>query len=280
MSKEIQHKFYSFALLTLLLFLSALNYNLLINPSKIVSGGVSGISIIVEQVLRISPSLTVLIVDAVILIIALVASEYKMVASALYSTLIYPLFLELTSNLRGLFEVSSLDLVAISIFSGLAAGVISGFICKIEMSQGGTVLISQMISKRLKVSVSKVNVSINAIIVIVGAYIFGINNLFYAFIFLVANRKMIDKIMLGTSQKKLFQIVTSQEEDIKEYIIKSLMVGCTTMKVKSGKDNSKKTIILTSISNMEYFRLKQGVHEIDPEAFMVITDSYQVNGGK
>lgn len=279
-SEKNQYKFYKFSVLTLLMFISSINYNLLINPSKIVSGGTSGISILVEQIFKISPSITILLINAVILIIALVFSEYKIASSAAYASIIYPFFVELSSSIRSLFEINNTDYIAISIFAGLVSGMISGIVCKLNMSQGGLITISQLISKKLRVSVSGINLIMNSIIVILGAFVFGINNIFYAFIFLIANKFTIDRVMLGSSQKKLMQIITTEEQKVKKYIKEVLNVGYTTLSGRGGYNNSKKTIIITSVSNMDYFKLKEGIHEIDSKAFIVVTDSYQVRGGK
>lgn len=262
------------------MFVSSINYNLLINPSKIVSGGTNGISILVEQVFKISPSVTILTINAVILIVAFIFSEYKTAASAAYASVIYPFFVEVTSNIRALFEINSTDYIAISIFAGLVSGIISGFVCKLNMSQGGSLTISQLISKKAKTSVSGINIFMNSIVVILGAFVFGINNIFYAFIFLIANKFAIDRVMLGTSQKKLIQIITTEEKNIQEYINNILNVGYTTISGRGGYNNSKKTIIITSVSNVDYFKLKEGVQKIDSNAFIVVTDSYQVRGGK
>ena len=280
LNEKIQYNFYKYSLLTLLMFVSSINYNLLINPSKIVSGGTNGISILVEQIFKISPSVTILTINAVILIVAFIFSEYKMAASAAYASVIYPFFVEVTSNIRALFEINSTDYIAISIFAGLVSGIISGFVCKLNMSQGGSLTISQLISKKAKTSVSGINTFINSIIVVLGAFMFGVNNIFYAFIFLVANKFAIDRVMLGTSQKKLVQIITTEEKNIQEYINNILNVGYTTISGRGGYNNSKKTIIITSVSNVDYFKLKEGVRKIDSNAFIVVTDSYQVRGGK
>lgn len=279
-SEKIQYTFYKYSLLTLLMFVSSINYNLLINPSKIVSGGTSGISILVEQIFKISPSVTILIINAVILIVAFIFSEYKIAASAAYASVVYPLFVEVTSNIRELFEISNTDYIAISIFAGLASGIVSGVVCKFNLSQGGTLTISQLISKKMKVSVSAINVFMNSIVVMLGAFVFGINNIFYAFIFLIANKFAIDRVSLGTSQKKLVQIITKEERNIKEYINNVLNTDYTTLSGRGGYNNAKKTIIITSVSNIDYFRLKEGIRQIDPTAFVVVTDSYQVRGGK
>lgn len=280
LSEKVQYKFYKYSLLTFLMFISAINYNLLVNPSKIVSGGTNGISILIEEVFKVSPSITILLINAGILIVAFALSEYKIAISSAYASIIYPLFVELTSNIRTVIGVYNNDYIAISIFAGLLSGIVTGFVCRLNMSQGGTTAISQLIGKRFKISISRINIFMNIIVVLFGGFVFGLNNIFYALIFLVANKISMDRVMLGTSQKKLMQIITTKEKEVRKYITEVLNVGYTTLSARGGYNNDKKTIIITSVNNMNYFKLKEGIHEIDKNAFIVVTDSYQVNGGK
>ena len=78
----------------------------------------------------------------------------------------------------------------------------------------------------------------------------------------------------------MFQIISYKEPEVKEYISTVLGVGCTTFGAHGGYANKRKTVIMTAVRNSDYFKLKEGIHSIDKDAFIVITDSYQVEGGK
>lgn len=279
-TESIAYKFYKYSLFTFLMLLSAINYNMFINPAKIVAGGTSGISVILETLFGFNPSITIFILSAVLLVLSVLTKHYEEAGTALYATIIYPVFVTLTQNATYLLRIKTVDIFVVVISSAVISGLVSGITTNYKMSQGGSILLSQIIADKLKISLARVNFFVNLIIVIAGGAIFGIKSIIYALIFLTINKILIEKITIGTSKNKVFQIITTKEKEVKEYISDVLGVGCTTFGAYGGYGEKKKTVIMTAVTNTDYFRLKEGIHTIDEKAFMVITDSYQVEGGK
>ena len=75
-------------------------------------------------------------------------------------------------------------------------------------------------------------------------------------------------------------IITSEEDKIREYIIKTLGHSVTVFDVKGGFLNKKHKVVLTVVPTREYYRVTEGIKTIDKDAFFVVTDSYEVVGGK
>ena len=281
MKKEsIGYKFFKFCLFTFLMMVSAINYNVFINPTKTVAGGTNGISIILENIFDLNPSVTIFVISMTILTISFIFEHYEKAVTALYAAIIYPFFVTVTANASYLTEIKTVDVFIAVVFSGVIYGLVAGITTKLKMSQGGVVFVSQIISDNFKVSFSKVDFTINLIIVVAGGTIFGVKSIIYALIFLTASKLVIEKITTGTSKNKMFQIITYKEPEVKEYISNVLGVGCTTFGARGSDGKTKKTVIMTAVTNVDYFRLKEGIHAIDKDAFIVITDSYQVQGGK
>ncbi|MGN1000476.1 MAG: YitT family protein [Bacilli bacterium] len=281
MKKEtLDYKFYKYAVLTFMMFVAAINYNLFISPAKIVAGGVNGISVILESVFNFSPSITILTISLAILLLALICSQKDIVVSALYASVIYPFFVKITAIITEIIPIEYNDMMLIVIFSGMISGIVAGVTCKLNTSQGGIILISQILYKKFHISIAYTNLLINAIIVVVGGIVFGINNIMYALIFLYVSKIFTDKIILGTSQNKIFYIITTEQKNVENYIKNVLEAGYTIFNIKGGFLRKKQAVIMTTIATRDYFKLKEGIHEIDDKAFIVITDSYQVKGGK
>lgn len=274
------YTFYKYSVITFLMLISAINFNMFINTTKTVSGGTNGISIIFEQLFDINPSISILVLSSLILLITLLNKQYEQFISAAYASLIYPLFVSITANASRFIEIRSADIFIIVVFSGLISGVVSGIICKYSMSQGGIILLSQIIAKKHKRSISSFNYMINLLIVIAGGFIFGTRSIVYAIVFLMANKIIMDKIIVGTSREKMFQIITTEDQKVKDYITKEMGSGCTTFSVRGITGHKNKTVIMTAVTNRNYFRLKEAIRHIDGKAFFLVTDSYQVYGGK
>ena len=71
-----------------------------------------------------------------------------------------------------------------------------------------------------------------------------------------------------------------REKAIKEYIIKHLHHNVTIFDVKGGFLEKKRKVLLSVIPSREYYKVTEGIKAIDKEAFFVVTDSYEVIGGK
>ena len=278
--EDLSYKFFKTAVLVFLMFAAAINYNVFVNPTKIVAGGVNGISTVLEELINLNPATTMAIILGTAILAGLLLKEYELVLSALLASILYPLFVQLTQPALGAISISESDYFIVAVFSGAVSGFISGITCKLGISQGGITLIAQIIGKHFRCNVSSVATAINMCVIIIGGIVFGITKIFLAIILLFTSEIIMNKIIIGISQKKLFQIITIKDKEIIEYITNTLNTGLTIFKTKGGVKSKNRTVIMTSVFNSDYFRLKEGIHSIDKDAFVVITDSYQVKGGK
>ena len=89
-----------------------------------------------------------------------------------------------------------------------------------------------------------------------------------------------NKVLLGINNNKSFYIITSEEEDIKDYIVNDLKHQVTVFNVKGGFMEKRKKAILTIIPSREYYKVKEMIKLIDKEAFCIVTNSYQAEGVK
>lgn len=270
---------YKYLLLLIALFVASLNYNLFLRPLKIVAGGTNGLSLLIEKYFSISPFWFILSFSVVVLIISFFTLGIQKTSSALVATFVYPFFVSFTEPVTGYVNVSGNDVIIATIFAGILSGVVSGLICKVDLSQGGTVLISQILYDKFKISIGKANFFINLIIILIGGYSFGITTVLYAIILLYISSTILDKIMLGVSNNKTFYIITNKSDAIREYITNDLSSGVTIFNAQD-KDNQKKEVLMASVPNEYYYKFRKNIKKIDKDAFFIATDSYEVSGGQ
>lgn len=267
-------------LLIISLFISACYFNLLQFPSQIVTGGSSGISIILNSYFGVEPSQMIFIISVVLLIIGFIFLGVEKASGAVVSTIVYPIFVDLTANIGNYVTVDLSDKVLISIFLGILSGITTGIVYKVGFSNGGLSIISEIISKYRKIQISSTSFVINLIIVIIGGASFGWTMVMYAVIVLYIYSIVLDRVLIGVSKNKALYIITSKEDELRDYIMNSLKHGVTIFDVKGGFMEQKRKVLMTVIPNREYFKLKEGIKEIDEHAFFIVTDSYQVYGGE
>ena len=265
------------------LFVSAISYNLLMYPAKIVAGGANGLSIIMQTLFNIKPSAFILFFSTIILIIAVVTLGVEKSSGALLATFVYPIFVDLTAGITTILSVNESDLILISLFSGILCGGASGIIYKMGFSSGGISLISQMIYEKFHISVSKSSFCINLIIVAAGGLLYGIETIMYAIILLFVNSVVINRVLLGISKNKMFLIVTMEEEKVRNFLLNHIGHGITEFEVVSdNKDKNKnknKKALMTVVPTKDYFKITKHIKLIDEAVFFVVVDSYQMSNG-
>ena len=274
------HKIRRYIILLLSLFVSACVYNLLVLPSDLVTGGANGIAVITNYVYSWNPSITIFVICVALLILSYMYLGKEVSRAAVVSTFVYPLFVQLTEPLSKMITIKSNDLMVVAIFVGVLMGICNGMIYKTGYSQGGMPIINQILHKYFKISISASSLVINSIIVILGGLFFGWTMMMYSLVMIYISSFMIDKVLLGISSNKAFYIVTSEEEKVKEFIMKELNHSVTVFDVKGGYKNRKRQVLLTVIPTREYYIVTEGIKYIDKDAFFLASDAYQVEGGK
>lgn len=272
--EEKMLKRYFFVILGM--FISAINYNLFIYPSKIVAGGGNGLSILVQFFFNIKPSVFILLFSTTVLVIAVCTIGFQKSSGAFVATFIYPLFVDMTSGITTIINANNDDMILICLFSGIISGLASGLVYKMGFSAGGVSLISKILYEKVRVSVSKVSFYMNLFIVVSGGIVFGFENIMYAIIFLYIDKLVIDRTLLGISNNKIFYIVTSKDEEVEKFLTNKLGCRITEFDVIGGYKSQEDQVIMAVVPTRDYFRITEEIKKIDEKVFFVVTDSYQM----
>lgn len=262
------------------LLLIAISFNLFLLPNNIVFGGVSGLSIITKKYFGINPSFFILVMSLLLLILSFVVLGKDKTRGSVLGSLSFPVFTKITEDIALYLNFETTDLFLCALFGGVLYGIGAGLVFKAGFTTGGTDIINQIISKYCKVSMGTALLMSDGLIVLGGGFVFGIVKLMYAFIVLYAISLFTDKVMLGISDSKAFYIIAENYEEIKNYILNELGHGVTVFDGKGGFTKEKQRILFCVIPTKDYFKLKEGIHELDPSAFFVATDAYEVLGGE
>ena len=261
-------------------FLIAISYNLFLAPNDLVAGGVGGIAIILNEVLGLDYSTVILLGNTILLIISLIFLGKEKTKGSILGSLVFPICVKLTSNIGAYINIESSELLLAAVFGGVLYGFGAGMVFKAGYTGGGTDVISQLLNKYLKLSMGKSLLFTDGTIVLLSSFVFGTNKLLYSIIALYIISLISDRVILGISDSKAFYIVTDEEQAIKEYILKYLNHGVTVFNAKGGFAKEKQTVLMCVLPTKDYYRLKEGISEIDPDAFFVVTDAYEVFGGE
>ena len=264
--------------------LYALAFNIFFLPRDIVYGGVSGLSIIVNKICSIDPSLFILIANVTLLVISYFVLGLEKTKGSLAGSIIFPLCVKLTSGLNSYIVVDTDNLLLIAIFGAIVAGLGSGVNFKSGFTMGGTDIINQIVSKYGKMSIGKAMMLSDGLIVVGSGFFlskgYAYENVMVAIVVLYIISLIADKVILGISQSKAFYIITEHETDVKRFILNHLSHGVTVLDGRGGYTGNHQKVIMCIIPTKEYFLAKEGIQSIDPNAFFLVTDAYEIGGGK
>lgn len=262
------------------LTLFSLAFNFFLLPNNLVFGGVSGLSIVFNHLFEIDPSLFVLITSVILLFVSLIFLGKEKTIGSVMGSLFLPLFLKLTEILTVYFPFENTDILLAAIFGGVLSGIGFGLVYKAGFTTGGTDIIKQILHKYFRISLGKSTIIVDGIIVASGVFIFGLINSMYAVVVLYIMSILTDKVLLGISNSKAFYIVTDKVSEVRNFVLVTLGHGITIFDAVGGFSKENQKVLFCVVPTREYFKLKDGIHKIDSEAFFVVTDAYEVFGGE
>lgn len=264
------------------IFLLAMCYHLFLLPNEFITGGTNGLAIIFNKLFNIDPTVFLYISRIVLLIISFICLGYKKTLPTVLGSLLYPIMVTITEPIAlALLKYINTSQVLISVvITGFLYGASSALIYKSGFTTGGGDVIMELIKKYAKVSTSVANFSYSFIILLMGAFVFGFESFIYSIIILLISNHFIDKITLGVSLSKVFFIYTNKLSEVKKVITEEYDSGVTILQSKQEFLHKKGEILMVAVSNLDCYRLQNRILELDPNAFFVINDCYEVNGGK
>lgn len=256
----------------------AIAFNIFLLPSQVVYG-ISGVGVILNKLFGYDPSIVILIGSAMLLIMSYIFLGKEKTTSSVVGSLLYPIFVKLTANVGNYIDISNTEPLLIVLFGAVISGFGSGLIFKAGFTTGGTDILNQIVSKYFKMSMGNAMFFTDGAIMLSGIFVFGWTKVLYSIISLYIISIITDKVILGISESKAFYIITDHESEIKNFIMQHLSHGVTVLEGRGGFTGNHQKVIMCIIPTKEYFIAKEGIHEIDKNAFFVVTDAYEVSGG-
>lgn len=251
-------------------------YNLFIIPYDLVPNGIYGLGALTYYHFDYSAAMFLLIINLSLVAIASLSIGLENSRKYMIPSLLIPIIIYFTQNITNYLNIYNIDKTIITITAGVLTGLGHSLIFKEGYSTGGLFLL-QDIFNSVKIYRKKTfTYTSEAIIIILTAFVINFETALYSAVLIVIINYMATMSRVGASTSKTFFIITTEEESVKNYIIRELHHDLTEINVKGGFTSRKNKILMTSIDTKDYFGLKVGILLIDPKAFISIVDSYEV----
>ncbi len=270
----------NFLILLLAGAVNAFGVTVFLAPVKLYDSGISGTSILLSQI---TPSYLSLSVFLLVLNIplflfglkkqGLTFTVYSVFTVGVYSlvawliTDVLPIDVSMASPLAGD------DLLLCALFGGIISGIGSGLTIRYGGAIDGIEVMAVIFAKKLNVTVGTfVMIYIVLLYIVCGFVLQSWILPLYSIVTYGAGLKTVDFIVEGFDRSKEVLIVTDKPKEISDALIEAFACGTTKIAATGGYSNAEKTIIYFVVNRFQISRMKNLVHEIDPKAFVTISD--------
>lgn len=262
-------------LLANLLYAATVRFFLM--SSGLVTGGVTGMSLALNRLTGLPVSLYAGIFNVGFWILGWALLGKKFALGTLLSTVSYPAFLAILEKAFGDYVLTE-DIVLCAVLGGVIVGVALGLVMREEASTGGVDVIPLALNKYFKAPISVTMYVVDVIILLAQIAIFPVSNLLYGIVHILVYSIVLDKVLLrGTSRTEL-KIISKEYDRIKKKILHEGDRGVTLISAKGGYTMNPTEMVYSVISNREFAKIERMVHEVDPDALVIVSRVTEVSG--
>ncbi|MEG0369521.1 MAG: YitT family protein [Hungatella sp.] len=245
------------------------------DPIGLVTGGASGIAIILKSIGGIPLWLTNTLLNIPLFLAAIKLKGWKFIKRTLVATATLSASLYLLPTMPFLTD----DLFLAALFGGIMTGVGTGLVFLCHATTGGTDMLAALIQRKLKhYSIAQIMQVADGIVVLLGATVFGIEYALYALIAIFAVAKISDGILEGMKFSKQAFIISEKSEEIAQAIMNEMERGVTALDAIGMYSGLGKQMLFCVVSKKEIVQLKEILEEHDPQAFVIVNDVREVFG--
>nr|WP_239565920.1 YitT family protein [Paenibacillus sacheonensis] len=255
-------------------FLIAVSFNLFLVPLGIASGGVSGISILVNHETGIQPAYTQWALNVPLFLVGLWLLGKRFALKTALGSFVLPLLVLVTSN----WTPPTNNAMLASIYGGIGVGVGLGLVFRGKASTGGLDLAAQLLHRYTGVRLGLAVAAFDGIVIASAGILIAPENALYALVGLFATSKTIDFVQTGLAISKVAFVVSDHPEAITQTVLHDLDRGLTKLDGHGGYTGESRAVLMIVVGRGEVSRLKSLVRAADPSAFVIISDTAEVLG--
>ncbi len=267
-------------LLTIAGAINAFGVTFFLNPVALYDSGISGTSMLLAQVTPswLSLSLFLLILNVPLFLYGLKKQGKEFTFYAIYTVAMYSLFAWLITDVLPVdvsmaSPLAETDLLLCALFGGLISGAGSGLAIRFGGAMDGIEVLAVIFAKRLGVTVGTFVMTYNVILYIICGLVINSWILpLYSIVAYMAALKTVDFIVEGFDRSKSAMIITSNPNEVCKALSDAFESGMTLLEARGFYHNSKMTCVYFIVNRFQVGRMKNIVHEIDPKAYISITE--------
>jgi uncharacterized membrane-anchored protein YitT (DUF2179 family) len=273
-AKDVKSIVWNLSLLTAGSLICALAINGILLPQKFVAGGFTGMAILIHYLVSdLSVGLLYLILNVPVYILGWMYVGRRFFFYSLAGLLVFS-----GAMMAVQFRIPLADPLLSALLAGILSGIGTGIILRSLGCAGGTDILAIILLKRFSIRIGTTMLIFNALLLAVTAFLFTIEAALYALIFIFVTSRLVDVVVTGLNQRKLVMVNSRKWKEIEASILDRLNRGVTLVYGEGGYKGERQMLLYTVITFQELSRLKSLIRDIDPNAFVVISETLEVMG--
>lgn len=258
------------------IYAAAVTYFIL--PAGLITGGSAGLAIFAQHYLDIPISLFVSIFNIVMFLLGAALLGKAFALTTLVSTFVYPLFLGLSERLFLYTGSLTADPMLSSIFGGLLIGIAIALVIQQGSSTGGMDIPPLLLQKYTGLPMAFSLYAFDLLILILQMTFSDREQSLYGILLVCIYTFSLEKLLLIGKSKAQVEIISEKYREINTAILHRLDRGTTLLEIEGGFTGRKSRAILTVVNQRELFKLSEVIKQIDPHAFIMISQVKEVRG--
>ncbi len=274
--KKILETLKEYALITVGSILAALGISLFLAPHAVVSGGVSGIAIIINKFTGFPIGVSVLLMNVPLFVAGAIFLGKSFGIKSLYGAFVFSLFLDATAT----DIILTQNILMSALFGGTLLGIGFGFIFFTGATTGGTDIVAALGNKAIPaIDLGKWFFICDIIIISAGTIFMRDTELLLAgIVALFLNSWVLDYVISGFNVSKMVYVISDQSDTIAAEIMRVLERGVTGIKSVGMYTRGERTMLMCIVKNFELHKLEKIVESTDPNAFVILTQAHKIQG--
>lgn len=265
----------SYGVITIGTFLMALGTNLIYEPMSMVTGGFSGVGILIHALFRIPVWVTTIVLNIPLFILARKRYGRDFLLQSLYAMVSFSAALAIIP----IASVANQDYLMAALLGGALHGVGLGLVFSTGSTTGGTDLLSTLLHPLFPVMrMPNILGIVDGLIVVAGMVLFGVRTALYAIVAVFVTAKIMDGVTAGMRYAKVLYVISDESQQIAQLVMSKLQRGVTALKGSGMYSGEEKQVLMCVVSRKEAVAMVKYVKEADERAFVIIADAREVMG--
>lgn len=248
-------------------------------PNHIASGGVTGVSIVLNYLFGTPIGTMAFIINIPIFIWAIIEIGYKLVAKTFVATLLSSLAIDMMGVIIPPYEGNPM---LAAIFGGVLEGVGLSLVFMRGGTTGGTDMVARLLGRHFRhLSMGKLMLGVDFLVIVFSGFAFrSIESALYAMLTIFVSTRLIDSILYGTDMGngKVLFIMSEKNKEIAQTILRDLDRGVTALKSRGVYSGREGEVLLCAVRRYEVCKVNDIVHSADPNAFIIVGEAGEITG--